>query len=178
MYMYTHKHETAQNRGYTPMILEDMEVLAALMRHSLPKSSVLMVRFSLMYLTASLWTTANQTVSLKCQSCLKHMRLPVRTGSDSYLQASLYPLMTEVGWIFCLTSSSAFFSSSAAMITYTHTHTQMSGSHFNWVNQHLSNVLSGYGSCRGKPARPIVYDRRFLYPASIATHSDTIWMAL
>lgn len=41
-------------KGYTPMILEDMDVLAALMRHSLPKSSVAMVRFSLMYRTASL----------------------------------------------------------------------------------------------------------------------------
>ncbi len=51
---------------------------------------------------------------------LKH----TETGSEAYLQASLYPLMTEVGWIFCLTSSSALFSSSAAMITYTHTHTE------------------------------------------------------
>ena len=35
----------------------------------------------------------------------------------TYLQASRYPLMTEVGWIFDLTNSSAFFSNSAAMIT-------------------------------------------------------------
>lgn len=37
-----------EKKGYTPMILEDMEVLAALTRHSLPRSSVPMVRFSLM----------------------------------------------------------------------------------------------------------------------------------
>lgn len=36
------------NQGYTPMILEDIEVLAALIKHSLPRSSVPMVRFSLM----------------------------------------------------------------------------------------------------------------------------------
>lgn len=39
---------TAQQKGYTPMILEDMEVLAALIKHSLPRSSVPIVRFSLM----------------------------------------------------------------------------------------------------------------------------------
>lgn len=36
------------------MILEDMDVLAALIKHSLPSSSVPIVRFSLMYRTASL----------------------------------------------------------------------------------------------------------------------------
>lgn len=44
----------SEQKGYTPMILEDMEVLAALIRHSLPRSSVPMVRFSLIYRTASL----------------------------------------------------------------------------------------------------------------------------
>jgi hypothetical protein len=36
------------------MILEDMEVFAALMMHSLPRSSTFTVKFSLMYLQASL----------------------------------------------------------------------------------------------------------------------------
>lgn len=35
----------------------------------------------------------------------------------SYLQASRYPPIMEVGWIFCFTSSSAFLRSSAAIIT-------------------------------------------------------------
>lgn len=45
--MYSKLH-SLREKGYTPMILEDMDVLAALMRHSLPSSSVAMVRFSLM----------------------------------------------------------------------------------------------------------------------------------
>ena len=36
--------------------------------------------------------------------------------TDSFI-ASLYPAMIEVGWIFCLTNSSAFLRSSAAMMT-------------------------------------------------------------
>lgn len=39
---------TTQQKGYTPMILEDIEVLAALIKHSLPRSSVPIVRFSFM----------------------------------------------------------------------------------------------------------------------------------
>ena len=40
---------------HTPIIFDDMEVLAAFTKHSLPNWSTLMVRFSWMYLTASLW---------------------------------------------------------------------------------------------------------------------------
>lgn len=40
------------------------------------------------------------------------------TVSVSYLQASRYPPIMEVGWIFCFTSSSAFLRSSAAIITW------------------------------------------------------------
>ena len=40
---------------HTPIILDDMEVLAAFTKHSLPNWSTFMVRFSWMYLTASLW---------------------------------------------------------------------------------------------------------------------------
>ena len=71
---------------YAPIIFDDIEVLAALIIHSLPSSSTLMHRCSWMYLQAS-------------------------------LQASLYPVMIEVGWILYETSSSACFSSSAAIIT-------------------------------------------------------------
>ena len=39
---------------HTPIILDDMEVLAAFTKQSLPSWSTLMVRFSWMYLTASL----------------------------------------------------------------------------------------------------------------------------
>lgn len=43
-----------QVKGYIPMILEDIDVLAELIRHSRPSSSVLIIRFSLMQRTASL----------------------------------------------------------------------------------------------------------------------------
>ena len=42
----------------------------------------------------------------------------LRDTWDTYLQASRYPLMMEVGWILNLTSCSACFKSSAATITY------------------------------------------------------------
>lgn len=42
----------------------------------------------------------------------------IESRINTDLQASLYPLITDVGWIFCFTSSSAFFNSSAAMITW------------------------------------------------------------
>lgn len=35
----------------------------------------------------------------------------------THLHARRYPLMTDVGWIFCFTNSSALFSNSAAMMT-------------------------------------------------------------
>ena len=41
-------------KGYDPMILLDMLVFAALMMHSFPNSSTLMVKCSWMYLQASL----------------------------------------------------------------------------------------------------------------------------
>lgn len=45
---------------------------------------------------------------------LEYIVIPL---SQTYLQASRYPPIMEVGWIFCLTNSSAFFRSSAAIIT-------------------------------------------------------------
>jgi hypothetical protein len=69
---------------YAPMILDDMEVLAALIRPSLPIVSTLTERFSVMYLHAS-------------------------------LLARRKPLMMEVGWILCLTSSLALCANDAAL---------------------------------------------------------------
>ena len=39
------------------------------------------------------------------------------------MQAKRKPLMMDVGWIFCFANSSAFFNSSAAIITYNNTKT-------------------------------------------------------
>ena len=49
------------------------------------------------------------------------------------LQANRYPAMMEVGWIFCLTNSSAFFRSSAATIT-TDVVPSPTSSSCNWAN--------------------------------------------
>ena len=47
-------HNECNKTTYAPIILEDMDVFAALMMHSLPSSSTFTVRCSWMYLQASL----------------------------------------------------------------------------------------------------------------------------
>ena len=115
----------AKKSDSLPMIFEDMEVFAVHgiqwclsewrknrannhKRHSL---NVFLQKLP----PAPLWSPALTMHSLPRSSTLM-VRLSVRYLQAS-LQASLYPLMMEVGWIFCLTSSSAFFKSSAAIIT-------------------------------------------------------------
>ena len=71
----------------------------------------------------------------------------LRDTWDTYLQASRYPLMMEVGWILNLTSCSACFKSSAATITCRSGHkvkwdTRSSGTQGQVGHKHSGTVLS------------------------------------
>lgn len=57
-----------EKKGYDPMILLDMLVLAAFMMHSFPNSSTLMVKCSWMYLQASLKITVMYYLKTYCSS--------------------------------------------------------------------------------------------------------------
>jgi hypothetical protein len=70
-------HSSQNEATYTPIIFEDIAVLAALTMGALPNLLTSTWSCSWMYLTAS-------------------------------LQANRYPLIIEVGWILCFTSSCAF----------------------------------------------------------------------